>query len=70
MTTKAERAMAALRECADALDALPSELRFQQVGILGSAIFVKPEVLREEADRIEQRMTAWRSAYEQANKEQ
>lgn len=49
MTTKAERAITALRECADAVEDLPKGLMSSFLGIP----ILQAEVLRNEADSIE-----------------
>lgn len=60
--TRAERAIAALREAADAYDALPAAAK--TVTLLGPRIV--PATLRSEADAIERRMTALAEATEAA----
>jgi hypothetical protein len=58
--TKGERAIEALREAADALEALPHGIR--SVSIFGGAPIIDPERLRNEATAIERRMEAWKEA--------
>lgn len=60
---KAERAINALREAADAHDALPLALKGQS--LFGPMI--SPKLLREEADRIENKMEAFKGGLEDVN---
>lgn len=56
--TKGERAILALREAADAIDALPLAIR--RYNVLLSSPIVTSKSLRDEADHISQRMEAWK----------
>ena len=56
MVSKSERAIIALRECADALEAMP----IRRVSILGP--FISTTTLRQEADWYEAQLLIWEEA--------
>lgn len=63
---KAERAIVALRECADALDAIPFRMHTSLGLMLGTGPINNPVALRQEADWLEERMKAFQSATEES----